>query len=126
MSSFGSFMDKVLLMAAFLSIPVLGGVTVAAGAYDAALEGAIEEAFIEVIGEVLDEDGIRSYEKTTKEGKEVFIAEVVAKNGTVYELVWDATGHEYRDGFYSDKDAAEIVKAEDPISVERYNGGQEM
>lgn len=126
MSSFGSFIDKVALALLTLMIPVLGGVTVAAGAYDAALEHAIEGDFTEATGEVLDEDGIRSYEKTTKEGKEVFIAEVVAKNGTVYELVWDATGHEYRDGFYSDKDAAEIVKAEDPISVERYNGGQEM
>ena len=124
--SFGSFMDKFLLTAVALSIPVLIGVTAAAGAYDAALEHAIGEDFIEATGEVLDEDGIRSYEKTTEEGKEVFVAEVVAKNGTVYELVWDATGHEYRDGFYSDKDAAEIVKAEDPISVERYNGGQEM
>lgn len=124
--SFGSFMDKVLLTVVALSIPVLVGVTAAAGAYDAELEHAIEGDFIAVTGEVLDDDGIRSYEKTTEEGKELFIAEVVAKNGTVYELVWDATGHEYRDGFYSDKDAAEIVKAEDPISVERYNGGQEM
>ena len=126
MSSFGRFMDKLLLTAVFLSIPVLVGVTATAGAYDAALEHAIGGDFTEATGEVLDDDGIRSYEKTTKEGKEVFIAEVVAKNGTVYELVWDATGHEYRDGFYSDKDAAEIVKAEDPISVERYKGGQEM
>lgn len=124
--SFGSFLDKVLLMAAFLSIPVLVGVTAAAGAYDAELEHAIGGDFTQATGKVLDDDGIRSYKKTTKEGKDVLIAEVVAKNGTVYELVWPATGHEYRDGFYSDKDAAEIVKAEDPISVERYNGGQEM
>lgn len=124
--SFGSFLNKVALALVTIAIPVTAGVTAAAGAYDAALEHAMGEAFIEATGEVLDEDGIRSYEKTTKEGKEVIIAKVVAKNGTVYELVWDATGYEYRDGFYSDKDAAEIVKAEDPISVERYNGGQEM
>ena len=124
--SFGRFMDKVALALVTLAIPVTAGLVTAVGAYDAALEHAIGEDFIEATGEVLDDDGIRSYEKTTEEGKELFIAEVVAKNGTVYELVWDATGHEYRDGFYSDKDAAEIVKAEDPISVERYNGGQEM
>ena len=124
--SFGSFLDKLLLIAVTLSIPALIGVTAAAGAYNSRLEDAIGKDFIEATGEVLDKDGIISYKKTTEEGKEVFIAEVVAKNGTVYELVWDATGHEYRDGFYSDKDAAEIVKAEDPISVERYNGGQEM
>lgn len=124
--SFRSFMDKVALALVTIAIPVTAGLVTAAGAYDAALEHAIGEDFIEVTGEVLDDGGIRSCEKTTEEGKEVFIAEVVAKNGTVYELVWDATGHEYRDGFYSDKDAAEIVKAEDPISVERYNGGQEM
>ena len=124
--SFGSFLDKVALALVTIAIPVFVGVTAAAGAYDAELEHAIEGDFTQVTGKVLDDDGIRSYKKTTEEGKELFIAEVVAKNGTVYELVWDATGHEYRDGFYSDKDAAEIVKAEDPISVERYNGGQEM
>ena len=124
--SFGSFLDKVGLALVTIAFPVLVGVTAAAGAYDAELGHAIEGDFTQATGKVLDEDGIRSYKKTTEEGKELFIAEVVAKNGTVYELVWDATGHEYRDGFYSDKDAAEIVKAEDPISVERYNGGQEM
>ena len=123
--SIKNFVKVGAITLAIAALPTAVGVTAAARSYHDILQNALNEDFIEATGTVLD-DGFKCYKKT-EEGKDYLVADVVAKDGTVWSMVWDATGHEYRsDGFYSNRDAAKIIESEDPTSVERYDYNQEM
>lgn len=93
--------------------------------YNGQLGYAVNEDFIAATGLATDESP-NCYKKT-ENGKDYLVANVVAKDGTLWSMVWEATGYDYNPSkLYSAKDAAKIVESEDPISVEKYDLNQEM
>lgn len=128
----GDLVSKALIGVAISAAPIaIGAIGAAIGmigaqiVYDGQLSNAVNEDFIAATGLTMDESS-KCYKKT-ENGKDYLVVNVVAKDGTVWSMVWEATGYDYNPSkLYSAKDAAKIVESEDPISVERYGYNQEM
>ena len=88
-------------------------------AYDEQLYNAVNEDFIAATGLGIEE--IPDCYKKTENGKDYLVADVVTRDGTIWSMVWEATGYDYNPSkLYSAKDAAKIAKSEDPISVGKF------
>ena len=123
---FTDFLAGAVITLGLATLASATGLLTAHYVYEGKLYGAINEDFTASAG--LEADDVFNCYKKTENGKDYLVADVVAKDGTVWNMVWDATGYDYSPAksVFPSKGAANIIKSEDPVSVEKYDLNQEM